>query len=126
MKELRRLAQRSSGFEKVDVRVIGISVDDQEHAHEAWEQSGEKQFTLLSDPGAQVIRRYGLLHEKGSHEKEHPEEDIALRTTLLIDPDGRERWRRVSASVQDIPTADETLAAITKSQEQKSGLDKDH
>lgn len=124
MKELRRLAQRSRDFEELGVRVIGISVDDQEHAHEAWENSGEKRFTLLSDPGAKIIRQYGLLHEKGSHAKEHPEEDIALRTTVLIDPEGRERWRRVSESVQDIPTADETLAEIKKSQEQKSGVDK--
>lgn len=126
MKELRRLAQRSSDFERLGVRVIGISVDDQEHAREAWENSGDKKFTLLSDPAAKVIHQYGLLHAKGSHAKEHPEEDIALRTTLLIDAEGRERWRRVSESVQDIPTADETLAEIKKSQEKKDGMDKDH
>jgi peroxiredoxin len=61
-----------------------------------------------------IIRQYGLLHEKG-----HGESDIALRTTLLIDPNGRERWRRVSQSVPDIPTADETLSQIKKSQEEQ-------
>src|SRR5215469_1163316 len=121
MSELREFAQHSTDFEKLGVRVIGISVDDQEHAREVWEKGGSKKFTILSDPGAKVIRQYGLLHERG-----HAESDIALRTTLLIDPAGRERWRRVSKSVPDIPTSDETLADISKSQERRSGMDKDH
>jgi peroxiredoxin len=81
------------------------------------ESRSHMSITLLSDPGAKVIRRYGLLHEKRSHAKEHPESDIALRTTLLIDPEGRERWRRVSKSVPDIPTTDETVADIKTTQE---------
>lgn len=121
MAELREFAQRKTDFEALGVRVIGISVDDQEHLREAWEKAGSKKFTIISDPGAKVIRQYGLLHEKGDGGS-----DIALRTTLLIDPDGRERWRRVSKAVPDIPTADGTLAEIRKSQEQKSGMDKDH
>ena len=122
MDELREFAQRKADFEKLGVRIIGISADDQDGAREAWETAGEKKFTILSDPGTKVIRQYGLLHVKGYDGVS----DIALRTTLLIDPEGRERWRRVSKSVPDIPTADETLAEIKKSQEQKSGMDKNH
>jgi peroxiredoxin len=121
MTELREFARHSTDFEKLGVRVVGISVDDQEHAREAWEKAGSKKFTILSDPSATIIRQYGLLHEKG-----HGESDIALRTTLLMDSAGRERWRRVSKSVPDIPTSDETLADIRKAQEQSSGMDKDH
>ena len=121
MTELREFARRSTDFEKLGIRVVGISVDDQKRAREAWEKAGSKKFTILSDPRAKVIRQYGLLHEKG-----HGESDIALRTTLLIDPAGRERWRRVSKSVPDIPASDETLADIRKAQEQRSGMDKDH
>jgi peroxiredoxin len=112
MTELREFARHSTDFEKLGVRVVGISVDDQEHAREAWEKAGNKKFTILSDPGAKVIRQYGLLHEQG-----HGESDISLRTTLLVDPGGRERWRRVSQSVPDIPTADQTLAEIRQAQE---------
>jgi peroxiredoxin len=121
MTELREFARHSTDFEKLGVRVVGISVDDQEHAREAWEKAGSKKFTILSDPSAKIIRQYGLLHEKG-----HGESDIALRTTLLIDSARRERWRRVSKSVPDIPISDETLADIRKAQEQRSGMDKDH
>ena len=41
--------------------------------------------------------------------------DIALRTTILVGPDGRERWRRVSHSVPDIPSWDDTLSMIKQS-----------
>jgi peroxiredoxin len=114
MTELREFARRSDEFEKLGVRLVPISVDDQQHAHEVWERAADKKFTILSDPEAMVIRKYGLVHESG-----HGGSDIALRTTLLIGPDGRERWRRISHSVPDIPTADDTLAEIRQAQADK-------
>src|SRR5919197_188855 len=126
MTELREFARRSSDFQQLGVRIIGISVDDQQRTRETWEKAAARKITLLSDPDAKVIRQYGLLHEKGSHAKKHPGSDIAIRTTVLIDPKGRERWRRVSKSVPDIPTADETLTQIKQAQERKSGVDQDH
>ena len=113
MTELREFARHSDELEKLGVRLIPISVDDQQHAREVWEKAAEKKFTILSDPGAQVIRQYGLLHQSG-----HSDSDIALRTTLLIGPDGRENWRRVSRSVPDIPNWEETLGMIKKSRGQ--------
>jgi peroxiredoxin len=113
MTELREFARRSSEFEKLGVRLVPISVDDQQHAHDVWEKAADKKFTILSDPGALVIKKYGLLHESG-----HGGSDIALRTTLLVDPEGSERWRRVSQSVPDIPTADATLESIRNTQAQ--------
>jgi len=35
--------------------------------------------------------------------------------TLLVDADGRERWRRVSATLPDIPSADEIFRRIRES-----------
>lgn len=111
MTELRGLAQKASEFEKLNVKVVAISVDDQEHAHDVWDKAAQQKITVLSDPGAQVIKKYGLLHAAG-----HGDQDIALRTTLLVNPDGIEKWRRVSRSVPDIPTVDETIATIKESQ----------
>src|SRR5262252_5050692 len=111
MTELRGLAQKVSEFEKLKVKVVAISVDDQQHAYDVWDKVAQKQFTVLSDPGAQVIKKYGLLHAGG-----HGDQDIALRTTLLVDPDGIEKWRRVSRSVPDIPSVDETIAKIKEAQ----------
>ncbi len=121
MTELREFARHSEDLEKLGVRLIPISVDDPQHARDVWEKVAEKKFTILSDPGAKVIRQYGLLHAGGG--AAHGGSDIALRTTLLVDPNGRERWRRVSKSVPDIPTTDETLAAIKKSQEQQGTVE---
>lgn len=112
MTELREFARHGGELGKLNVRLVAISVDDQLHAHDVWEKVADRKFTILSDPGAHVSRRYGLLQQAG-----HSDKDIALRTTLLIGPDGREQWRRVSQSVPDIPTWDETLAMIRKSQE---------
>jgi peroxiredoxin len=97
MAELREFARHSEELEKLSVRPVPISVDNQPHAHDVWEKAADKKFTILSDPGAQVIRQYGL------HPSGHGDTDIALRTTLLIGPDGHEKWRRVSQSVPDIP-----------------------
>ena len=72
-----------------------------------WDRQVGRQFTILSDPGAVVIRQYGLLQ---AGDKGDP--DIAIRTTMLVDENGHERWRRVSESVMDIPRAVDTLARI--------------
>ena len=111
MTELREFARHSDDLAKLDVRLVPISVDDQQHAREAWQKAADKKFQILSDPGAGAIRKYGLLHEHGSDEG-----DIALRTTILIGPDGRERWRRVSRSVPDIPSWNETMTQIKGAQ----------
>ncbi len=78
-----------------------------EHAHSVWDKAVEKQFPVLSDPGAQVIRKFGLLHANGKGDT-----DIAIRTTILIDEQGVERWRRVSETVPDIPKSAEILERI--------------
>ncbi len=90
---------------------MAISVDDQEHAHLVWEKQADRKFVILSDPGAQVIRQYGLLHSHGKGDT-----DIAIRTTFVIDENGRERWRRVSATIPEIPKAAEVLQQLHQMQ----------
>ena len=88
---------------------MAISVDDQEHARKVWEDAAHRNVTVLSDPGATVIREYGLLHPKG-----YKDEDIALRATLIVDQTGKEVFRQVSSSVPDVRTADQILAELKK------------
>jgi peroxiredoxin len=107
MNQLREFAQHADELQKMNVRLVAISVDDQEHAHLAWDKMANHKFIILSDPGADVIRQYGLLHAKGIGDT-----DIAIRTTFLIDENGRERWRRVSSTVPEIPKSAEVLAVI--------------
>ena len=107
MKQLREFAQHKNDFDKVNTRIVAVSVDDQQDAYKVWDKAIDRQFTILSDPGAVVIRQYGLLHAHGKGTG-----DIAIRTTLLIDEQGRMRWRRVSTSIPDIPSSDEALNHI--------------
>lgn len=82
-------------------------MDDQQGARKVWDEDAQHNVTILSDPSAEVIRKYGLLHPKG-----HEDQDIALRTTIVIDEQGREIYRKVSSSVPDLRTADEILAVV--------------
>ncbi len=106
MKQLREFAQKTQDFEAQNVRIVAISSDDVEHAKLVWNKLGGK-FTILSDPGAKVITQYGLLHAHG-----YKDEDIAIRTSLLVDEQGNEVFRRVSSSVMETPSVDEILAKI--------------
>jgi peroxiredoxin len=107
MRQLREFAQHTGEFQQLNTRVVGISVDDQEHAHLVWDKQAGHQSVILSDPAAQVIREYGLLHAHGKGES-----DIALRTTFVIDENGRERWRKVSSNVLEIPKAADVLQQL--------------
>ena len=77
MTEMSDFADHSDELAKLGVRLIPISVDDQQHAHDVWEKAARKKFAILSDPSATVIKKYGLLHEAG-----HANTDIAIRTTV--------------------------------------------
>ena len=107
MSQLREFAQHKADFDRLHIRIIAISVDDVPHAREAWEKAANRQFTVLSDPGANVIREFGLLHPDG-----HGGQDIALRATIYIDAGGIERFRRVSTNVIDVPKVNEILSRI--------------
>lgn len=111
MKQLREFTQRNADFDAQNARIVGISVDDAAHTSQVWQEVTQRKLTILSDPGAKVIREYGLLHPKG-----YKDEDIALRATLILDEKGIEVYRKVSSSVPDIRTADEVLAELKKPQ----------
>ena len=111
MKQLREFAQRKPDFDAANAQVVGISIDDDSHNRKVWNDVAQHKVIVLSDPGAKVIREYGLLHPKG-----HADEDIALRATLIVDANGREVFRRVSSSVPDIRTPDEVLTELKKTQ----------
>ena len=106
--QLREFARHKKDFEERKVRIVALSVDDLRHARQVWEKVADRSFTILSDPGAKVIRKYGLLHPGGGEDGK----DIAIRTTVFIDEQGIERWRRVSETVPDVPSVAEVLQNI--------------
>jgi peroxiredoxin len=74
-------------FEEVGIRPVAISVDTPELSRDLAEQAGYT-FTFLSDPKADVIRRYDLVHAGAGIEGQ----DIARPAEFLLDPTGTVRW----------------------------------
>jgi peroxiredoxin len=111
MSQLHEFAQHMSDFDHRNIKILAISVDDTSHARHVWQKVANRQFSILSDPGAQTIRRYGLLHVGGDDGKS---EDIAIRTTLLVDEEGRELWRRVSPTAYNVASVHEILERVDK------------
>lgn len=66
---------------------MGISVDTSEVSRDLLQQAGYT-FTFLSDPKAEVIRHYDLLHEGAGIQGQ----DIARPAEFLVDSSGTVRW----------------------------------
>jgi len=66
---------------------VAISVDAPDLSRDLCNKAGYT-YTFLSDPNAQVIRRYDLLHPRAG-ENGH---DIARPAELLLDSSGVVRW----------------------------------
>jgi peroxiredoxin len=64
-------------------------------------------FPILSDPQAETIRRYNLLHKSGGPEGS----DIARPAEFLVDSSGTVRWTNFTEDIRIRAKADEMLAA---------------
>jgi peroxiredoxin len=111
MRQLREFAERIGDFKKLGVKVVAITVDEPQQSKKVFREVAQGKIRILSDPGAEIIEKYGLLHAKGRND-----DDIAIRATVLLDSEGRELWRRVSTTAQETPSADEILDRIRSSQ----------
>lgn len=69
---------------KLGARVLGVSKDSLE-SHEKFATKKEIGFSLLSDPDAKVIEKYGAWGEKNLYGKKSMG---ILRTTVVIDGEG--------------------------------------
>lgn len=89
--EVRGFNEKSGEFRKLNAQVIGFSVDSA-WSHKAWVEKewGKLDFPLLSDTEKNLIYQYGidaLDQEAGV---------VALRATLIINPDGALKYYVVS------------------------------
>lgn len=65
------------------------------------------EFTLLSDPGAAVIGRYGLLNEDAA-----PDRLIPHPTTYVIDRSGVVRWKMTEVNYRIRPENEDIREAL--------------
>lgn len=84
------------------VNIVAISCDSQQHVARHRERDGIS-FPLLSDPKLEIIRQFGLVHQKGLAFQTFNLLGVplgwptgfrrmAIPTTLLIDEQGMVRW----------------------------------
>jgi peroxiredoxin len=74
-------------FHAAGIRPVAISVDSPEVSRDLREQAGYT-FTFLSDPKAEAIRRYDLVHAGAGISGQ----DIARPAEFLLDSSGTVRW----------------------------------
>lgn len=79
---------RMPDFESENAILVGISADSVK-SHERFAAKHGIKALLLSDPEGNVIRLYGAWGKKSLYGKQY---EGIIRTTYLIDPEGRVRW----------------------------------
>lgn len=85
-----------SQFDKLGATVLGVSPDPPER-HQKFIAKHRLKLGLLSDPDHKTLARYGAWGEKKRYGRTY---EGVLRSTVLIDPDGRiaHHWQNVKAA----------------------------
>jgi peroxiredoxin len=108
---LRSFQQKLSEFDARRIRVVAISVDSPEINRRLLQKLGYT-FPLLSDPKAEVIRHYDVLHPgagpKGA--------DIARPAEFLIDSSRIVRWVNLTENIAVRARPEQVLRAFKLSQ----------
>jgi peroxiredoxin len=103
---LRGIQKNLKEFHEAGVRPIAISVDPPSISEELCRKAGYT-FPFLSDPKAEVIRQYDLLHPSGGPEGT----DISRPAEFLVDSSGTVRWTNFTEDIRVRAKADQMLAA---------------
>ena len=103
---MRGIEKSLDKFKEVGIRPVAISVDSPEESRTLAQQQGYT-FPILSDPNAEAIRRYDLVHA-GAGEGGR---DLARPAEFLIDSSGTVRWLNVTESYWVRAKPEEVLEA---------------
>ena len=104
---MRSFQQRLPEFESRGIRVVAISVDPPKINRRQRQKLGYT-YTFLSDPKAEVIRRYDLLH-RGAGPKGT---DIARPAEFLLDSAGTVRWVNLTENMAVRARPEQVLKAF--------------
>jgi len=84
---LRSIEKSLTNFHEAGIRPVAISVDSPEVSQDLRQKAGYT-FTFLSDPRAEAIRRYDLVHAGAGIDGQ----DIARPAEFIVDASGVVRW----------------------------------
>ena len=79
------IRDRFPDFKKLKIQVLGASVDPVKR-HKKFVEKHGLPFTLLSDEGKSLVKKYGVWGKKKFMGREY---DGTFRTSFLIDPKGK-------------------------------------
>jgi peroxiredoxin len=96
-------------FHEVGIRPVAISVDTPEVSRDLMQQTGYT-FTFLSDPKAETIRRYDLVHAGAGINGE----DIARPAEFLLDSSGTVRWVNLTENYWVRAKPEQVIEAASK------------
>jgi peroxiredoxin len=91
------------------VEVLGISVDSPAESQKLCQSRGYT-FPFLSDPKAETIRQYGVLHAKAGADGG----DIARPAEFLVDQTSTIRWVNLTDDIRVRARPESVLAAIDR------------
>jgi peroxiredoxin len=106
---LRGFEQHLNEFHRRGIEVVGISVDSPGESKKLCQSRGYT-FPFLSDPTAETIRRYGVLHAKAGQDSK----DIARPAEFLVDPTGTIRWENLTDDIRVRARPESALKAIDR------------
>jgi peroxiredoxin len=112
---LRSFQHRLPELESRGIHVVAISVDPVEINRRQRQKLGYT-YTFLSDPKAEVIRRYDLLH-RGAGPKGT---DIARPAEFLIDSSGIIRWVNLTENIAVRARPEQVLEAVEQGEQAAS------
>jgi thioredoxin-dependent peroxiredoxin len=104
---LRGFERRLSDFRARGVAVVAISVDSNADSRKLCQSRGYT-FPFLSDPNAEVIRRFGVLHPRAGMN----DQDIARPAEFLVDATGTIRWVNLTDDIRIRARPENVLKAI--------------
>ncbi|MCU1272845.1 MAG: Redoxin [Bryobacterales bacterium] len=82
-------------FRERGVAIAAISVDSPPESRKLCDSQGYT-YPLLSDPNAEAIRRYGVLHARAGENNR----DVARPAEFLVDATGAIRWVNLTEDVR--------------------------
>jgi peroxiredoxin Q/BCP len=106
---LRGFEQHLKEFHQRGIEVVAISVDSPAESQKLCQSRGYS-FPLLSDPKAEMIRQYGVLHAKGGEEGK----DIARPAEFLVDAAGTIRWVNLTDDIRVRVRPESVLSVIDR------------
>jgi len=106
---LRSFERRLNDFHQRGVEVVGISVDSPAESQKLCQSRGYT-FPFLSDPKADTIRQYGVLHPRGGEAGQ----DIARPAEFLVDATGTIRWENLTDDIRVRARPESALQAIDR------------